>query len=493
MNNISRVEVKNFLRVLKNVSSSLKVVDLNFLNKTDSSGNTILHNAVQNQDVEEVNAIIDVALLVENKNIKEKFLDMQNKAGDTAIHIAATKCEEKNLDSKARCEAIAKLLDAAGANKNIPNRGGFIVSSSESPPSASEYRDRLFKMFGGQQSPLSTNSNNSTNKSDDSPVKFVNKNSKLDNITTEVSVDNWMSRRVDNTKKKLMDLTSEVSIDNLSGGSSSSSESPLTESSSQSGGSSDNSSSNMSSSNSSSISSSESSSMTYSGSSVTGSSVTGSSVTGSSVSGGQKGGSKLTESSELSDTSTFVKSLLTQFNSMKGGSRNVRGNRILPSLSDYELSEMYGGRDFGLSREQMKESSNIHDEVVKMFMDSGKTEEEARIMKMALYKYTKDKNPELNNLDRAKKMKEYANDSKIIKSLDLTTTRKIYEDVKKSKSMMTDSDNSGISPASSNASSNASDSSSSYASSTEMTEQKPKKKTSVKKTTAKKTSAKKSK
>ena len=485
MNNISRVEVKNFLRVLKNVSSSLKVVDLNFLNKTDSSGNTILHNAVQNQDVEEVNAIIDVALLVENKNIKEKFLDMQNKAGDTAIHIAATKCEEKNLDSKARCEAIAKLLDAAGANKNIPNRGGFIVSSSESPPSASEYRDRLFKMFGGQQSPLSTNSNNS--KSDDSPVKFVNKNSKLDNITTEVSVDKLMSRKIDNTTKKLMDLTSEVSIDNLSelkfGGSSSSSESPLTESSSQSGGSSDNSSSNMSSSNSSSISSSESSSMTYSGSSVT----------GSSVSGGQKGGSKLTESSELSDTSTFVKSLLTQFNSMKGGSRNVRGNRILPSLSDYELSEMYGGRDFGLSREQMKESSNIHDEVVKMFMDSGKTEEEARIMKMALYKYTKDKNPELNNLDRAKKMKEYANDSKIIKSLDLTTTRKIYEDVKKSKSMMTDSDNSGISPASSNASSNASDSSSSYASSTEMTEQKPKKKTSVKKTTAKKTSAKKSK
>jgi hypothetical protein len=145
---------------------------------------------------------------------------------------------------------------------------------------------------------------------------------------------------------------------------------------------------------------------------------------------------------------------------------------------------MYGGRDFGLSREQMKESSNLHDEVVKMFIDSGKTEEEARIMKMALYKYTKDKNPELNNLDRAKKMREYANDSKIVKGLDLTATRKIYEDVKKSKSMMSDSTNSPISPASSSAAPSSSEM-------TETTEEKPKKKTSVKKETVKKTSAKK--
>ncbi|NBW57939.1 hypothetical protein EBR43_09220, partial [bacterium] len=99
---------------------------------------------------------------------------------------------------------------------------------------------------------------------------------------------------------------------------------------------------------------------------------------------------------------------------MKGGSRN-RGERQLPSLSDYELSEIYGGRDFGLSREQMKESSLLHDQVVKIFMDEGDSEEDARVKKMALYKYTKDKHPELNNLDRAKKMKEYAEDSGILK------------------------------------------------------------------------------
>jgi hypothetical protein len=100
---------------------------------------------------------------------------------------------------------------------------------------------------------------------------------------------------------------------------------------------------------------------------------------------------------------------------------------------------MYGGRDYGLSREQIKESSNIHDNVVKMFKDSGKSEEEARVMKMALYKYTKDKHPELNNLDRAKKMMEYAEDNSILKKLDLDSTRKMYEEVKKSKNMKTES------------------------------------------------------
>ena len=139
------------------------------------------------------------------------------------------------------------------------------------------------------------------------------------------------------------------------------------------------------------------------------------------------------EKSTMSNTSSFVKSLLTQFNSMKGGGSRSSGQRRLPSLNDYDYNEMYGGRDFSLSREQMKESSTLHDEVVKIFMDNGKSEEEARIMKMALYKYTKDKHPELNNLDRAKKMREYADESSIINKLDLDTSRKIFEEVSKSK------------------------------------------------------------
>jgi hypothetical protein len=165
---------------------------------------------------------------------------------------------------------------------------------------------------------------------------------------------------------------------------------------------------------------------------------------------------------------------------MKGGSRNLKGTRKLPSLSDYEVNEMYGGKDFGLSREQMKESSNIHDAVVKQFMDNGKSEEEARIMKMALYKYTKEKHPDLNNLDRAKKMQEYADESSILKKLDLENVRKIYADVKKAKSMATET-------------SNVTDSAVTESAETETTEEKPKKKATAKKTTDKKTTSKKAK
>lgn len=481
MQTLSNEKVKNFLEVLNNEPSSFKVLNLNFLNKKDSQGNTILHNAVTKKDLSLTTDIVNLKKLVNDTKLFGGFLNTQNNEGNTALHLAAKSCEDNN--NCATSEAIAKLLHGSGSDPNIRNKGGFVVSSSESPPSASEYRDRLFSMYGGQDTPSNTT-----------------KRSNLENITTEVSVDNLKPLKVENLKRNLMDIPSEISIDNkyksttgdsssISELSSSATESSITSSVSQSGGSSESSSLSESSpltdsqsggssisSDTNLISTNESSSMTYSGS--------------SSISSGQKGGAKLTESSELSDTSTFVKSLLSQFNSMKGGSKNIRGSRVLPSLSDYELSEMYGGRDFGLSREQMKESSNLHDEVVKMFIDSGKTEEEARIMKMALYKYTKDKNPELNNLDRAKKMREYANDSKIVKSLDLTATRKIYEDVKKSKSMMSDSGNSPISPASSSAASSSAASSSEM---TESTEEKPKKKTSAKKETVKKTSAKKSK
>jgi len=271
------------------------------------------------------------------------------------------------------------------------------------------------------------------------PLKLKNS---LNEFASEVSVEMKRSPPVKRLNQ-INELTTEVSVDNISevsGGSSSSSSE-----SSQSG----------------------------SGSSSSESPVSSSSYISSSSdsnSSGMRGGGDQV----LSDTSSFVKSLLTQFNSMKGGSRNggsktITGRRELPSLSEYEV-EMYGGRDAELSREQMKESSNLHDEVVKMFIDEGKSEEEARIMKMALYKYTKEHNPELNNLDRAKKMREYADDKKIVSKLDLVTSRKIYEENKKAKSEMSTETNTET-PA-------------------ETTEEKPKK---AKKTSIKKTSVKKSK
>ena len=481
----------------------VKIIGGSFLNHADNYGNTVLHHFVKTKDPLTIQ-LYSNAISKMDPETKSKLLDAQNKDGNTALHLAV---ENNELP-------IAKILDNAGANKNIKNKGGYSIHNDDqhtqvsldqlSPKSImSEYQMNLFTLLGGGYKKLNEvstdisvdNAWGKTNKlhnvttdiSIDNSMRGGNLNGgNLNGITTDISIDNNMKGgntnnlsnfasevSVENAWKKplklnnslnefasevsvdmkrsppvkrlnqINELTTEVSVDNISeisGGSSSSSSE-----SSQSG---------------------SGSSSSESPSSLSSSYISSSSDSNSS---GMRGGGDQV----LSDTSSFVKSLLTQFNSMKGGSRNggsktITGRRELPSLSEYEV-EMYGGRDAELSREQMKESSNLHDEVVKMFMDEGKSEEDARIMKMALYKYTKEHNPELNNLDRAKKMREYADDKKVVSKLDLVTSRKIYEENKKAKSEMS------------------SEAKTDTQTETETTEEKPKKKA------AKKTSAKKSK
>ncbi len=416
--------------MLGKISTDIEIHNLNFLYLVDSNGNSLLHNIVLNKDLHTMQHLFQ---LIEktNKESKSKFINLQNNNGDTAFHLAAKACEKKNLDDDAvKCTSIGKLLEDAGAKKNIPNKQGLIIDSSSPPSKNISSPSILAGLFGGNFSSTSgssvssnsitTETSNKVSIDNESPDNVANRKNLIENMGTEVSVDNvWKKNKV-----SLTDISSEVSLDNRSetqsGGSTESSVSESTVSSTSA---------------SSTSSSNNSSNITES---TNGTSSSNSSYTESSNSG-MRGGGINSESSGLSNTSAFVKTLLTQFNSMKGGSRNTRGERKLPSLSEYELSEMYGGRDYGLSREQIKESSNIHDNVVKMFKDSGKSEEEARVMKMALYKYTKDKHPELNNLDRAKKMMEYAEDNSILKKLDLDSTRKMYEEVKKSKNMKTES------------------------------------------------------
>jgi hypothetical protein len=495
-------EVKNILTVLDKVSNDVKLVGGSFLSQADNYGNTILHQLVKTKDPLTIQLYSNVISKMDQET-KSKLLNSQNQDGNTAFHIAV---ENNEIP-------IAKILDSAGADKNIKNKGGYSVVNDEQNPKVSldqssprsimsEYQMNLFTLLGGGYKKLNEVSTDISVDNAFGKIKNLNnitteisidnnmRGGNLNGITTEISIDNNMKGgntnnlnnfasevSVENAWKRplklknslnefasevsvemkrsppvkrlnqINELTTEVSVDNISevsGGSSSSSSE-----SSQSGSGS---------------SSSESpvSSSSYSSSYI-------SSSSDSNSSGMRGGGDQV-----LSDTSSFVKSLLTQFNSMKGGSRNggsktITGRRELPSLSEYEV-EMYGGRDAELSREQMKESSNLHDEVVKMFMDEGKSEEEARIMKMALYKYTKEHNPELNNLDRAKKMREYADDKKIVSKLDLVTSKKIYEENKKAKSEMS-TETKTETPA-------------------ETTEEKPKK---AKKTSVKKTSVKKSK
>jgi len=497
MNKLLYPEVKNFLHNLKTILNSLNITDLNFLTESDEPTVTRLHQAVTKNDLQMVVLILEIAKKSNNDD-KLKLLNAQDKNGNTAMHIVA----------KNNYVAIGKLLEKEGANLKIqnnnnevvngteltntdstPNSGNTLIKSSSKDvnvtinmlPTSLSTNDLNFNVTKAMLSSPSTakiNNNITSIGSDAPPINIdarpenLNSNlnkallsstqseyrqrllggsKNLNNITSEVSVENTNFRNsklienfnteisIDNLKKniKLTDVATDVSIDHsVSGGSSSGSSSVSSSVSSTT----------------------ESPSGSSSGSSVNTSSS--SDVESSSQSVGQRGGGKLSESSELSDTSAFVKSLLTQFNGMKGGARKseknsrvaITGMRRLPSLSDH-MNMKSEDDDHNLSREQMKESSNIHDQVVKMFMDAGKSEEDARIIKMALYKYTKDHNQDLNNLDRAKQMLEYAADKKIVKGLDLEATRKVYDEIKKSRNMASSESSNKSSTESSNKSS----------------------------------------
>jgi hypothetical protein len=466
-------KVKNFFVMLENISNDINIVNLNFLNLVDKNGNSILHTLVQNKDFHTIKTLFILIKKIDIVN-KSKFINLQNYEGNTALHLAAHACENSASDNVKLCESIARLLEEEGANKNIKNNKGLSIESTPEPVSTvSEYKQKIIS----SHIPLNNHSKNSSSS---------HSNNYLNNMATDISIDNYPPKVKD--KVTLSDITSDVSVEQkknpvntssdsvssiLASSSSNSDSKTSTDASksvstdasksvstdasksvsidaskSVSTDASKSASTDVSKSASTDVSKSASPDVSKSISTNASKNITESSTYSSTnsssdkasnpIKGGMYGGNN-SENSGLSDTSAFVKTLLTQFNSMKGGSRPTRGERILPSLSDYEAPEIYGGKDYGLSREQMKESSNIHDQVVKIFMDSGKSEEEARVMKMALYKYTKEKNSELNNLDRARKMLEYAEDGSVLKKLDLESSRKIYDEVKKSKKLMTES------------------------------------------------------
>lgn len=64
-----------------------------------------------------------------------------------------------------------------------------------------------------------------------------------------------------------------------------------------------------------------------------------------------------------------------------------------------------------------RESSQIHDDVVKKFIDMKFSEEDAKALKSGLYSLVKEKHGELNNLNKAKKMLEYLEDKNIVNTL----------------------------------------------------------------------------
>ena len=98
---------------------------MNFINKIlnmlpdfdfkDEEGNTILHQAVLENNIEMV-----VLLLEKMKNSNKNIIDIQNNQGDTAFHLAV----------KNNYNEIAQILDKAGADKTIINDNGEFVQDA---------------------------------------------------------------------------------------------------------------------------------------------------------------------------------------------------------------------------------------------------------------------------------------------------------------------------------------------------------------------------
>lgn len=98
---------------------------MNFVNKIlnmlpdfdfkDEEGNTILHQAALENNIEMV-----VLLLEKMKNSNKNIIDIQNNQGDTAFHLAV----------KNNYNEIAQILDKAGADKTIINDNGEFVQDA---------------------------------------------------------------------------------------------------------------------------------------------------------------------------------------------------------------------------------------------------------------------------------------------------------------------------------------------------------------------------
>ena len=295
--------VKQFFEMLGNISNDLKVVKLDFLNLVSGDGNSLLHNIVLKKDLHTMQHLFK---LIEKTDIesKSKFVNLQNNNGDTALHLAAKACGNPALEDVKICTSIALLLEGEGANKNIPNKQGLIIDSSSPPSKNISSPSILAGLFGGNYSSTSGSSVSSNSITTETSNKVSidnvsNKKNLIENMATEVSVDNVYKRN----KVSLTDISSDISIDNRSetqsGGSTESSVSESTVSSTSA---------------SSTSSSNNSSNITESTSEKSSSN---SSSTGSSNNSGMRGGGDVnSESSGLSNTSAFVKTLLTQFNSL---------------------------------------------------------------------------------------------------------------------------------------------------------------------------------
>jgi hypothetical protein len=137
------------------------------------------------------------------------------------------------------------------------------------------------------------------------------------------------------------------------------------------------------------------------------------------------------ESNNMSSSEQFIRDLARELSNKnmspsKYSVRNLLGGNAesesfsigLVDINDNLQWEAKGGKRKGSKMNRaMSPSSQVHDSVLAELVKLMGTEEDARAIKAGLYSMVKSQFPELNNLDRAKKMEELLKDKKIMKEL----------------------------------------------------------------------------
>lgn len=354
----------------------------------NDDGETVLHHLINSHD----NKCVQNVLNFVNNNFsvteKQKFIDTQDKSGDTAFHLAI-----RNKDFE-----TATLLDIFGANKKIPNNQNEIIADTDS----SEFIDseqeikcgnskKMDKLIGNIIKPTKTydsdinleSDSNSDPESLDDIVLTDYKSSKSTKLTKSPK-----SPKSPKSGNFISNFLSNVfgykSNDNQTGGAGIRSEN---------------------------ISETQSTSefLKY--------------ISEKIGSNNQNGGYDIRSVSESSvssfDEMTASSSETESFDSISVSSKS--STRYLGQFGGKKSKKSKKSKKFKISREVSK-SEEIHTEVIKMIQDLGYALDEAKTIKAALYSYTKQQHPELSNYERALKMRSYTTQQHIA-NLDIESVK----------------------------------------------------------------------
>lgn len=360
--------------LLDNLVNPLKLFEQNH------DGETVLHHLIGSND----NRCAEKVLKFVNNNLsttqKQKFIDMQNRFGDTALHLAV----------RMKDNHLASLLDAMGANKKIPNNKNEIIGNdTDNKDEDEEYDDETDTESVFSDSSIESYCNDEENISKNAKqITRIHKNTETE-LSPESLDDIVLTEDMHSNMMKIIQISrsNSFSPDSLNELSTSSE-----------------------------FKKKEKTPTKQSGNFITNflSNIF-----------GQKGGADVNEktSENLSDsqsTSEFINYINSKIsNNLEGGRKKSKSKKSKSKKSDKPK------KSHKMSRSASK-SEEIHAEVIKMIQDLGYSLEEAKTIKAALYTYTKQKHPELSNYERAVKMRSYTTQQHIA-NLDIESVKQALE------------------------------------------------------------------